>query len=656
MKQSIFRFILTVLLCALVMAAGEANAQGTYTDRLSGSVIATIGKQPVAAATTANINLSGSQTIDGVTVSDHTTDNTGKAPDRVLVKNQTDTTQNGIYVVNNSGTWYLAQDFSGASGVVDGQLIYVVGGSINIGFWTLNTPDPICVGSSPIWAVGGCTASNITFTPTSIPIINLALSSGDLFIGNNSNVAVAQPMSGDCTISSIGVITCTKTNSVSFSSGATATPVNGDCMVATGGQWVAGSCTGPTGSGTVNIGTQYQIGYYGSSSNSISGNSNIWTNASGSLGIGTAIPDSKLSIYGGGLAVGTYAATANVGVGSAVFSGSVGIGTATPQAALSVIGHTIFEGATSTGATGTGNIMYSISPTTTGVLTGSAANFSGIVGIGTATPQGNLDVYGRGYINLDAITGDQFYIEGATNPNQQLLLGYSTSGNYGSIQAALHGTGAELLSLQAGGGSVAINATSQVSGGQLGIVAASGNTGLVIQAQNNESGTVISNASGTSTYNAEVYYINGFSSAVGSVSVSSGATAYNTSSDERIKTNLVAVGTSNSNGNIIDQLAPKTYNFIEAYDPTESAGEGFVAQSLYQIIPLAVTPGDSTDQNYIPGDGTYKMWQVDLSKIVPQIVADLQWVHSLFAGRVSCGAGTVNLTTFTITNGVVTHC
>lgn len=46
---------------------------------------------------------------------------------------------------------------------------------------------------------------------------------------------------------------------------------------------------------------------------------------------------------------------------------------------LSVTGHTTFEGVTSTGATGTGNLMYSASPTTTGTLTAAAANFSGAV-------------------------------------------------------------------------------------------------------------------------------------------------------------------------------------------------------------------------------------------------------------------------------------
>ena len=57
-------------------------------------------KQSVRAATTANITLSGAQTIDGVAV---------VAGDRVLVKNQTTTNQNGIYIAA-AGAWSRSAD------------------------------------------------------------------------------------------------------------------------------------------------------------------------------------------------------------------------------------------------------------------------------------------------------------------------------------------------------------------------------------------------------------------------------------------------------------------------------------------------------------------------------------------------------------------
>jgi hypothetical protein len=57
-------------------------------------------KQPVLCATTANISLTGLQTLDGVTV---------VAGDRVLVKNQSTTFQNGIYLASATA-WSRAPD------------------------------------------------------------------------------------------------------------------------------------------------------------------------------------------------------------------------------------------------------------------------------------------------------------------------------------------------------------------------------------------------------------------------------------------------------------------------------------------------------------------------------------------------------------------
>lgn len=74
---------------------------------------------PVAAATLANIPLTGEQEIDGVTTS-----NT-----RVLVKDQSDPAENGIYETS-SGAWSRAADFDAASDVY-GAAVFVLGGGEN---------------------------------------------------------------------------------------------------------------------------------------------------------------------------------------------------------------------------------------------------------------------------------------------------------------------------------------------------------------------------------------------------------------------------------------------------------------------------------------------------------------------------------------------
>lgn len=54
----------------------------------------------------------------------------------------------------------------------------------------------------------------------------LPLANANLFVGNASNIAAAHAMSGDCTISNVGAITCTKTNGVSFAPSATTDATN----------------------------------------------------------------------------------------------------------------------------------------------------------------------------------------------------------------------------------------------------------------------------------------------------------------------------------------------------------------------------------------------------------------------------------------------
>lgn len=85
--------------------------------------LSTVGYQftaggPVAVATTANITLSGEQTIDGVLTS----------ASRVLVKDQTAPGENGIYV-SASGAWARASDMD-AAGVVAGTAVSVAGGTV----------------------------------------------------------------------------------------------------------------------------------------------------------------------------------------------------------------------------------------------------------------------------------------------------------------------------------------------------------------------------------------------------------------------------------------------------------------------------------------------------------------------------------------------
>jgi hypothetical protein len=98
-------------------------------------------KDSVKVATTANITLSGAQTIDGVSVT------TG---DRVLVKDQTTALQNGIYVVA-VGSWTRASDADTSAEVTPGMFTFVEEGTANADTgWVLSTNTAIVLNTTAL--------------------------------------------------------------------------------------------------------------------------------------------------------------------------------------------------------------------------------------------------------------------------------------------------------------------------------------------------------------------------------------------------------------------------------------------------------------------------------------------------------------------------
>lgn len=92
------------------------------------------------AATTANITLSGVQTIDGVAVG---------AGDRVLVKDQSTGSGNGIYTAA-SGAWTRAADFDASSEVLGASCFVSEGTTLGNTVWVLTTDGAITLGSTAL--------------------------------------------------------------------------------------------------------------------------------------------------------------------------------------------------------------------------------------------------------------------------------------------------------------------------------------------------------------------------------------------------------------------------------------------------------------------------------------------------------------------------
>ena len=91
-------------------------------------------------ATTANIALTGIQTIDGIA---------GSAGKRVLVKDQTTTSQNGIYVMA-AGAWTRSVDCDTATEITMGAYVYVKTGAANGASSWSQTLLVITIGTDPV--------------------------------------------------------------------------------------------------------------------------------------------------------------------------------------------------------------------------------------------------------------------------------------------------------------------------------------------------------------------------------------------------------------------------------------------------------------------------------------------------------------------------
>lgn len=132
------------------------------TSRLGGLNSSLAFKAPVRVATTANISLNGWQVLDGVQLAD------GDTNLRVLVKNNTNSAENGIWNAQ-AGAWTRAKDLDAVDDFLKGTQVWVVEGSTQSGLWLVSSADPTSIDTDPITFQYSAYRSAVvpTFFPTS---------------------------------------------------------------------------------------------------------------------------------------------------------------------------------------------------------------------------------------------------------------------------------------------------------------------------------------------------------------------------------------------------------------------------------------------------------------------------------------------------------
>jgi hypothetical protein len=315
-----------------------------------------------------------------------------------------------------------------------------------------------------------------------------------------------------------------------------------------------------------------------------------------------------------------------------------------------ITGHATIEGVVSTGATGTGDIVFSDSPVLVAPALGTPA--SGTLTNCTGLPVGTgLSGLGTGVgaflvtpssANLAAaVTGEtgSGALVFATSPTLVTpALGTPTSGTLTSctglpVSTGIAGLGTGVATLLAG--------ASSGTGGPAG-TASPTFTGMITAAAANYSGIVAivgnaavngliqvtqQNAAGNAAFlrvndTGSIYQVFNFNGATGGTIAPTGGgtgTAYNTSSDQRLKDNIQDCDDA---GSIIDALRVRSWTW-KSTGWTEAFG--FVAQEEAAVYAPAVTAGDDDP------DTISRQWARDDSKLVPLLVKEIQSLRARMA-------------------------
>ena len=214
------------------------------------------------------------------------------------------------------------------------------------------------------------------------------------------------------------------------------------------------------------------------------------------------------------------------------------------------------------------------------------------------TTAGNFAHYLAGDANIHTIGG------GSDNTSIRLSLYGKTNANAGDYGFFKYdGLGDGYYYVYNGGihkfGNGAIEAIGNISSGSY------SNAGLTAGWTTGTAAVGTQSSSKTSTAAQTHYQFVNPNGLVGSIVTNASATAFNTSSDERLKENFKDLDA----GSIIDEI--NMYEFSWKADGTR--GFGVKAQECYQVFPEAITVGDDESP-----------WSADYSKFVPLLLAEVK--------------------------------
>ena len=302
-------------------------------------------------------------------------------------------------------------------------------------------------------------------------------------------------------------------------------------------------------------------------------------------------------------------------------SGNVGIGTSSPAKKLHVLGGDVRIESTfprlyltdtnnnSDYSIINNNGQFGIYDDTNATYRMVINNTTGKVGIGTDSPDRPLD------ITDDANDGTGGLVIHSYLPTLELddISGSGTSFilQHDATNTLFKHDTTERMRIDSSGNLLVGTASYQGSGGSGAKGTYIGESGLFSATRSD--GTVAVFNRTTSNGTAVELRKNG--TTVGSISVTSSATSYNTSSDERLKENITD---SADAGSKVDAIQIRQFDWIADGSHQDY---GVIAQELVEVAPEAVSEGDTEED----------MMGVDYSKLVPMLIKEVQSLRSRVA-------------------------
>jgi hypothetical protein len=234
----------------------------------------------------------------------------------------------------------------------------------------------------------------------------------------------------------------------------------------------------------------------------------------------------------------------------------------------------------------------------------------GDVGIGTTSPTTKLEV-----------NGNVLKIYDQSTANANLVIRNTTTGNALGFTLQQDGVNSLFYNSSNGYMAFATNATERariLSTGQVLIDRTTNTASGKLEVYGDSDGSfnplsVIQGAAGSTSRTSISFYRVSASGNVGTITTTNTATAYNTSSDYRLKENIQPM--QNALG-VVAQLNPVTYK----WKSNGSAGQGFIAHELQEVVPDCV----SGEKDAVDAEGNPQYQGVDTSFLVATLTAAIQ--------------------------------